>query len=301
MKNYFPLLHVRTNKSGLTTIARILLFTVFIAMFNCQKPKDVDPAENLISPTDAKKVGEALIMPSGTETKTGTPPSPSTSAQAPKVSSTTTEVPTANGATETTKVNYSNLNGSIGGAYAKVENSPTYYDIPLRGNAPSSGSISIPIGIPDNIDSGSFTLIISIYDANGRVSNVIRIRYTITRFTQPAAGKGSVNIGGKTYTATAVCDINFGGYGNAYGILVNETQLVMLYNLRQGSNQIYDAIDDDNFDIERNSWAAYFDGTEFFFSKSGSATYNGKVVSTTAQFDNFDGKRVSISASGNCQ
>ena len=76
-------------------------------------------------------------------------------------------------------MNYANLNGAIGGVYAQVQGAPTYFSIPLQGTAATSGKITIPVGIPTNLDNGSFTIVISIYDASGRVSNTVSITITI--------------------------------------------------------------------------------------------------------------------------
>ncbi|MBO0930526.1 hypothetical protein [Fibrella aquatilis] len=284
-----------------TFISRLLVFALVMGLSFCTKSK-TDPQPALISPSDAKKVGDALIMPNGTQTKTGTPPAPSSSTQAPKVTPTTTDQPTSNGSTERVGVNYSNLNGGIGGAYAQVQGSLSYYDIPLSGNAPKSGVVTLPIGIPDNIDNGSFTLVVCIYDASGRVSNIISIRFTITRFTPPAPGKGSVVLNGKTYSATAVCDIDMGfGYGKAYGIMITSNQAILLYNLRPGNNQLVDIING-NFDATKDPWGAYIDSNgSFYASTSGSATYNGKVVSVSMRGEDFNGNKTSFTAAGNCQ
>lgn len=112
-------------------------------------------------------------------------------------------------------------------------------------------------------------------------------------------GKASVTINGKTYKGEAVCDINYGGMGKAYGILINDTEMLLLYNLKQGSNSLTDVING-NSDIYKVPWAAYFDGSDFYFSTSGSATLNGRVVSGSAKVENDGGDRKTISASGNC-
>ncbi len=50
----------------------------------------------------------------------------------------------------------------------------TYFDIPDDGsNSATSGQIVIPVNIPSNVTTGSFTIAYCIYDANGRVSNIL--------------------------------------------------------------------------------------------------------------------------------
>ena len=287
-----------------TLFSRILIVSLLFSLSHCTKDKDVAP--DLVDPTDAKKVGSALIVPDGTQTKDGTPPAPSTNAQAPKVTQTTTEQPTSNGNTETIPVRYSNLNGGIGGAYAQVEGASNYYDIPVGGNAPASGTLNIPIGIPENFRSGTFTLVYCIYDRSGRVSNILRIRFTITRVEPLKPGEGRANIGGRSVTATAVCDLNFGQFGRGYGIQMSNGGVIVLYNMKQGSNQLGNLeslIDNNPTGNITAPFGFYSDGANAYWSVSGSATASGKKVSASGTFKNILGnnQQISISASGNCQ
>ena len=57
-------------------VSRLMVALLLVSLSQCKKGDDVSP--NLIDPSDAKKVGAALIMPDGTQTKDGNPPSPST-------------------------------------------------------------------------------------------------------------------------------------------------------------------------------------------------------------------------------
>ncbi len=162
---------------------------LFVLSFCSKTGSDPTPTPQpaLISPSDAKSVGAALIMPTGTETKTGTLPTSSTSTQAPKATASTTQISSTTGSTASLGVNYSNLNGAAGGVYAHVQGAPTYFSIPLSGTAATSGKITIPIGIPANLDNGSFTIVISIYDASGRVSNTVSITITIGTTAPPVS------------------------------------------------------------------------------------------------------------------
>lgn len=296
---------MKPNFTRLTRTVSVLLIAGLMTACPFGNKEPITPQDQLIDPSDSKRVGAALILPDGAITKDGTPPAPSTSSQAPKAVATVTDQPTTNGSTENVPVRYSNLNGGIGGAYAQVEGANNYYDIPVSGNAPSSGTINIPLGIPSNFRSGTFTLIYCIYDRSGRVSNILRIRFTITRVEPPKPGEGSVTIGGKTVKATAVCDLDFAQFGRGYAISINDSQIIVLYNMRQGSNQLGDfeaLAGNSTGGVPTSPFALYFDGTTVYYSKSGTANANGKVVSASLVAEElFGGKRVSLSATGNCK
>jgi hypothetical protein len=270
---------------------------------SCNKGGDTPP---LIDPSDAVNVGKALILPDGTETKEGTPPAPSTNPQAPKVTPVVTEQPTNNGSTETVPIRYSNLNNGIGGVYAQVEGATNYYNIPLSGGGSStSGTINVPIGIPENFGSGTFILVYCIYDRSGRVSNILRIRFTITRTEPLKSGEGRATVNGRTVKATAVCDLDFGPYGRGYGIQINDNEIIVFYNMRQGNVQLGDLetlIDNSTTGDITAPFAWYFDGSSIYWSVSGSATVSGKKISSSATFrEAFGSRTISVTASGNCQ
>lgn len=281
------------------SITFLLLFSQSCNTFK----NDVSPADKLIDASDAKSVGEALILPSGTSTVQGTPPTPSTSTQAPKVTSGETQKTTSNGSNETINFQYSNVNGNLSGVYFQVEGSPVYYNTPINGSSSSrTGAITLPIGIPNNISNGTFSIAICIYDSSGRVSNIIRVRVVVTRFETPAAGKANAIINGQTFSAEAVCDFDMGSGMRGYGILVGNTGMIVLYNLKQGNNTLLDIVNG-NINAQSQVWAGYMDikSGELYYSVNGSASYNGKVVKVSGTFAPFSSsKRISISATGNC-
>lgn len=287
-------------------LSRLLVMMLVVGLSQCKKGDSVDPGAALIDPGDAKKVGAALIMPDGTQTKDGNPPAPSTSTQAPKVTPGNTEKSTTNGSTETLPVPYSNLNGGIGGAYVQIEGASTFFDIPVQGNAPASGTINLPVGIPENFNNGSFYVSYCIYDRSGRVSNVIRLRFTIRRTEPLNPGKGTANIGGKTYDATAVCDLDFAPYGRGYAIQLSQSQFLIFYNMRTGSNTLgnYETLAaNSSTGIPSGPFALYIDDSySIYASVSGTATVSGKKISASvAMKEAYASRRISLSASGNCQ
>lgn len=284
--------------------SRFLSYALTVAVLSCTTIScNKQNSEPQVDPSDAKKVGQALILPDGTETKEGTPPPPSTSPQAPKVTPNVTEQPTNNGNTETVPIRYSNLNGGIGGVYAQVEGATNYYNIPLSGGGSStSGTINIPIGIPDNFGSGTFTFVYCIYDRNGRVSNILRIRFTVTRIEPLKAGEGRATVNGRTVNANAICDLDFAPYGRGYGIQINDSQIIVFYNMRQGNVTLQNFEDMAANGNDTAPFALYFDGSSAFFSVSGTANVSNKKISSTATFKELLGSRtITLTASGNCR
>jgi hypothetical protein len=281
----------------------LLSTTLFLVLaVGCKKSEDVNPLANLINPSDANKVGAALVMPIGTQTKQGTPPSPSTSAQAPRVATLTPNQPTNNGNNETVSLQYSNVNGNIGGAYGQVVGASSYFDIPLSGNSGTTGNIGLPIGIPADLNSGTFTLAVCVYDLSGRVSNIIQIQYTVTRVDPLKEGEGRTTIGGVTSTATATCDVSIPPYGRAYVISISSSKFIAMYNMRTGGNQFGNAETILGGSSSSTPFALYFDGTTIYGSVSGSANVNGKQVSASGTFREIGGTRqITFSSSGNCK
>ena len=196
---------------------KIIYFPIIciILLINC-KSTDVAPDEIVIDPTDAKAVSKVLIMPDGTQTTPGNPPSPSTDTRAPKVTGQPSTIPTQNGNAEDLGFQYSNLIGGVRSVYVQVEGADTYYNVPINNpNINGSGRITLPISLPLTLGSGFFYLGYCVVDYSGRISNVIRTEFNVTRVTpiNPVAGNGSFVVNGQTFNGQALCDV-----GKQYGI-----------------------------------------------------------------------------------
>jgi len=164
----------------------ITLVSAILAVTSCKDPEP--PIETLIDPYDANAIAQVLIMPSGTQTNSGQPPAP-TGQGAPTVNSQTTTVLGSNGSTAPLNFTYANVNNNLGGCYVQVAGANRYFNIPYSSNSGNSGNLSLPIGIPTNVDQGEFCLDFCVYDINGRVSNIIRTCVTVIRL-----GTGSLQI-----------------------------------------------------------------------------------------------------------
>jgi len=150
---------------------------------------DGDDKPGLIDPSDADALSEVIIMPSGTDQLTGTPPVPSVVPEAPEVETITPQITSSNGNTFVLVFSYSGVNGDLAGAYIQINGANTYFDIPFGDGSGSSGQISLPIGIPTNVDEGEFDLDFSVYDGNDRVSEVVNANVGVLKL-----GSGSLQV-----------------------------------------------------------------------------------------------------------
>lgn len=285
---------------------------LIVLLINCKK-NGVDPEEIVVDPSDAKAVSKVLIMPDGTQTSTGTPPSPSTDTRAPRVTVQQGTVATQNGNSENLGFQYSNISGGVRSVYAQVEGADTYYTVPINNsNINGSGRINLPISFPLTLGGGRFYVGYCIVDYSGRVSNVIRTEFNINRVApiNPAVGNGSFVVNGQTFNGKALCDV-----GKQYGnpsyldvdfIILDNGQGVFLYNIKTGTNVLTDPLNStSNFNLERDPWIAYLGpSSKFFYPKSGTATKSGNKVSfSSSLYDISSGSSATISIRGaiNCQ
>lgn len=169
--------------STLPIIALVGILTVT----SCQDTPE-PPAETLVNPNDANAIAQVLIMPSGTQRNSGQPPAP-TGQGAPVVNSQSTNVLGSNGSTAPLNFTYANVYNNLGGCYVQVAGANGYFNIPYSSNSGNNGNLSLPIGIPTNVDQGEFCLDFCVYDINGRVSNIIRTCVTVIRL-----GTGALQI-----------------------------------------------------------------------------------------------------------
>lgn len=166
----------------------VIITATLLAVTSCKPDKPEPPVDTLIDPSDANALAQVLIMPSGTQTNTGQPPAPSGQG-APTVSSQSTTVLGSNGSTAPLNFGYNNVANNLGGCYVQVAGANRYFNIPYGSNSGSSGNLSVPIGIPTNVDQGEFCVDFCVYDLNGRVSNIIRTCVTVIRL-----GTGALQI-----------------------------------------------------------------------------------------------------------
>ncbi|WP_020600078.1 hypothetical protein [Spirosoma panaciterrae] len=286
---------------GLASKIRLSIVLVALMVWQgCTKSGDgVTPGKDL---TDSKEISKVMVFPDATR-ETGTPPAETKTSTTPVITNTTPEITGVSGLEMGLTMKYSNAVGNINYIYVQVNGASDYFKIPVKSTSGTSGVITVPFKIPDNVNipscSGSqLTIWATTYNgACKRIDNTT----CFTSKVPPARGQGNASIGGKNYNTTAVCDIKLPGYGTGYGILINDTQMIVLFNLKQGYTSLVDLVNG-NYDPSSGvPWAGYLNETDLYFSTSGTVSYNGKVISVSASLESFEGKRLKITASGNCQ
>jgi hypothetical protein len=158
----------------------LCLFLVFTVL-SCKDKEPVPAQQALVNPGDANALSAVLIMPSGAQTRSGSAPAPTGNASAPQVAGSNSSVVASNGSTTPLGFTYSNIGGNLGGCYAQIAGADTYFNLAYTGQSGTQGALSLPLGIPANVDEGSFTLNFSVYDTQGRVSNRESVTVNVLR------------------------------------------------------------------------------------------------------------------------
>lgn len=292
-----------------TLLRSTLLLGLMFAFAACPggKDKEPNPIESAVTLTSAEEISKVMVVP-GAKLEQGSPPAENNISAAPTVTTPTPEVSAISGQDMYVTFNYSNAVSNITYIYIQLVGTNSYFKIPINQNTGSNGTINIPIRIPENkiIPNCSSTTYEAFFlTANGACRKVGGQRKCFTSNLKPVAGKGKATINGQTYDATAVCGLDFAPYGTGYGISIGNSQFIIFYNMSTGGNVLGDFIEmsENSYDVPKSPFALYFDGTNVFVSKSGVASVNGGVVSTTLTVqDLFEGGRnITLSASGNCQ
>ncbi len=172
-----------------TSYLLLMVATVMLVFNSCKKEETIDPNNNnnnnnngvKIDPSNPDKLSGVLII--NGDVKQGNPPAPSSDFDAPDVDNNQTSASSTVDNTLYLPFTYesaSTLSSGYGGCYIQVEGARTYWDIPPPSSiTPLSGQLIIPVGIPSNVDIGTFTLLYCIYDPLGRVSNILQTTVTI--------------------------------------------------------------------------------------------------------------------------
>ncbi len=305
MKTHYFLPKLRFGR----LLCTLLLLGIGNTWQGCKKAEDVTAQEQGQGLTDPNEITKVVVIP-GATVEQGNPPAVTRTGNEPVLSTPTPTVETISGLETTYTLNYANVTGTITTVYIQFEGASNYLKIPVSGNTGRNGQINIPMRMPADKytarPSGTSFCTFALM-ANGgcqsKCSNEFASRLT------PRPGEGRANVNGQSVNATALCDFNFAPYGRGYAIMIgqNQDRAIVLYNMRQGSNQLgnFDnLVSNANGTIPTTPFAAYFDvsSSAFYFSVSGSATASGKTVSASGVFRELGGSRqISISASGNCK
>ncbi|TGV01795.1 YfaP family protein [Flavivirga rizhaonensis] len=216
-----------------------LLFILTILIIGCSGSDD-SPSENeLIDPTDSNALSRVLIMPDGTRSNQGTPPSPSATNEAPLVLNQVSSINSSNGSTSPLAFSYSNVNGNLGGCYVQVDGAGNYFTVPYNSNSASSGNLQLPLGIPTNVDEGTFCVNFCVYDTNGFVSNIV---YTCVNVLRLGTGALQISLSWNNNTDQDLYVTDPGG------------EIISFTNTRSSSGGILDRDDIDGYGPENIFW-----------------------------------------------
>jgi len=172
-------------------ISLLLLLAVFA--FSCQNDDDdsvePDPIVTMVNPENSNALASVLVFPSGTQVQAGNVPQSSESLNAPIVTTNATELISSNGSTTPLSLSFSNVDESLGGCYVQIDGAGTFVTIPYEDGPSNEGDLQVPIGIPNSVTEGTFTINYCVYDINGLVSNVVSTTINVLRL-----GTGNLQI-----------------------------------------------------------------------------------------------------------
>lgn len=189
-------------------ISRLLLLTLTVfslVMTGCKKDSSNPATSNApVDPANANALTDVLQITNATKMN-GSLPTPTASGTGlPTSTQLVSAYETAAGTQMELYLDYNAPQG-LGGVYVGVNGASKYFKItnPVSSSVQvmagtTSGQIVIPIVIPSNVNSGDFTFSYCIYDANGRVSNIItttvHIGQVLSCSTQSASGGEGITI-----------------------------------------------------------------------------------------------------------
>jgi hypothetical protein len=260
MKNLFIL----TNQLQRFSFTLLLMCVLSLSFHSCSKSSS---KKSTINPSDAAKLGDALksSFPTNTKIKSGALPTPNTGTNRPSISASagsSSNVLSGDQASFSFNVGPSGTlrvsstdQSSYAGCYVGLPDYTSYWDVPAPSTTTSTWTL--PLNIPSNIGSGSFTLQICVYTTSGAISNVINwtINTTYEDEDEPGPGPGPGGAGSARITVNGVnknsiaCvfsntppsggeDEFDGCFTNAISILLNNStgEALYLYNVPTGAS-----------------------------------------------------------------
>lgn len=191
-------------KKQLISKLLLLTFVIFGLTLSACDDDDSSTGTKTVDPANSNALTDVLQIPNASKVN-GALPSPTTTGTGlPTATQLVSAYETAAGTQMELYLDYNAPQG-LGGVYVAVDGATKYFNIPnpvstsamvMAGT--TSGQIVIPIVIPSNVIPGNFGFSYVIYDANGRVSNVIQTSVVIGQVqscsTQSASGGEGITI-----------------------------------------------------------------------------------------------------------
>ena len=229
-----------------------------------------------INPSDANALSRAVSIPNS-RLISGLPPAPSASSEAPDISGNLDQLISSNGSTFLLPFQYS-TNSDLSGCYIWIRGADGYFDVPYTGSSGDRGTLNIPIGLPTNVEQGSFSVSYCVYDDRGLISNILSTSINVERL-----GTGSLQI-------SLAWDS-----GTDLDLWVTDTSGTKIYynNRSSSTGGALDRDDIDGFGPENIYWSQAPNGTykvevNYYRGSGGSGTSNYTVtvsgLGTSRQF-----------------
>lgn len=150
-----------------------------------------DADSNFIDPSDPNALSAAIVIPGATRV-TGDPPTASGTAGAPTISG-GSDLNVDSGGQGVIEVSYDSPTG-YENCYVQVIGADDYFLIDNASSASTSGTIQIPINIPDSVDTGIFDLYTCIAGPDGAVSNPVSTAVGVTNPGSIGGGGGGGDV-----------------------------------------------------------------------------------------------------------
>ena len=197
-----------------------------------------------IDPRDANALSRAVSIPNS-RLIGGLPPAPSTSSAAPDISGNLDQLISSNGSTFLLPFQYS-TNSDLSGFYIWIRGADAYFDVPYTGSSGDRGTLNIPIGLPTNVEEGSFSVSYCVYDDRGLISNILSTSINVEQL-----GTGSLQI---SLAWDSVTDLD---------LWVTDTSGTKIYyrNKSSSTGGELDRDDTDGFGPENIYWSQAPNGT----------------------------------------
>ncbi|MEQ9405404.1 MAG: hypothetical protein RIM99_17575 [Cyclobacteriaceae bacterium] len=157
----------------------VLCFITVITLSHCSDDGNDDMMEEeFVDLSDPNALTDALAV-TGATVVVGTPPAPSTDPAAPSISDPDDAFGVQGGELQ---LGLDLTSGDASGVYLQIPGADSYFDIPASAFTSGRGVGDEPqfsLALPDNIEPGEFCVDLCVYDAENRVSNIVRVCITV--------------------------------------------------------------------------------------------------------------------------
>lgn len=181
----------------------LLFSSVVVFFFSCESDNpSPSKKKKKVDPSDAPALSRALTI-ENSQRKSGTVPATNTSMEvALSYNQSSAEITVDNKFYLPLVYNYSgsDVNSRPSGLYVQVVGSDDYFQIANISATTNTGTLVIPIQLPDNVLRGQFELSYCVYDALGRVSNILSTDVTVQ---DSLSGCGGLKEGSSGLTITS--------------------------------------------------------------------------------------------------